>query len=194
MSPTSRTSALTHIRLVSGTLQTYPGLRLTQQILVVLNLLYQNLQKSGYVKTQQMVPLNLKINHNLPICLIGDLNSHTGTLDDTLPIEQSIISNGGLEDFAQELFDITPTYDTAIMSEERYNKDTTLNNNGQLLIDFCKVSNMKIVNGRLGSDKGVGDFTYRHATGNSTIDYCVVTPNLVPHIKNFNVDFSISNF
>ena len=31
--------------------------------------------------------LNLKINHNLPICLIGDLNSRTGTLNDTLPIE-----------------------------------------------------------------------------------------------------------
>ena len=87
----------------------------------------------------------------------------------SLPIEQSIISNGGLEDFAQELFDITPTYDTDIMSEERYNKDTTLNNNGQLLIDFCKVSNMKILNGRLGSDKGVGDFTYRHAIAQLTI-------------------------
>ena len=109
-------------------------------------------------------------------------------LNDTLPIESSITSNCELDDFAQELFDITPPYDTAIMSEDRYNKDTLVNDNGKLLIDFCKVSNMKILNGRLGSDKGVGDFTYRHPQGNSTIDYCVVTPNLVPHIKNFDVD------
>ena len=68
------------------------------------------------------------------------------------------------------------------MSEDRYNKDTSVNKYGTFLIDFCKVSNMKILNGRLGSDKGVGDFTYRHPAGNSTIDYCVVTPNLVPHI------------
>ena len=60
MSTTSRTSALTDIRLVSGTLQLYPGLRLEQRILIVLNLLHQNLQKSGYLKTQQMVPLNIK--------------------------------------------------------------------------------------------------------------------------------------
>ena len=61
MSPTSRTSALTDIRLVSGTLQSYPGLRLAQRILVELNLIYQNLQKSGYIKTEQMVPLSIKI-------------------------------------------------------------------------------------------------------------------------------------
>merc|ERR1711888_242415 len=34
------------------------GLEKKKRILVVLNLLYQNLQKSGYLKFQQTVPLN----------------------------------------------------------------------------------------------------------------------------------------
>ena len=79
---------------------------------------------------------NLKICYNLPICLMGDLNSRTGTLNDTLPIESSIINNCELNYFAHELFDIAPPYNPAIMSEDRYNKDNTVNDNGNFLIDF----------------------------------------------------------
>ena len=44
MSPTSRTSALTDIRLASGALQSYPSLRLAQRILVALNLLSESVK------------------------------------------------------------------------------------------------------------------------------------------------------
>ena len=131
---------------------------------------------------------NLKINYNVPICLIGDFNSRTGTMDDVMVIEQSIINTCEIEAFAQELFDMSSINDSDTLCEKIHNKDIVVNGNGEALIDLCLVTNMRIVNGRLGSDKGIGELTYRHTTGNSTIDYCVVTPNLIPHIHNFEVD------
>ena len=130
----------------------------------------------------------LKNTYNLPICLLGDLNSRTGKLNDSFIIEQSIINNCEINDFAQELFNISPTNEMDTLFEKRYNKDTNINNNGRLLIEFCKVSNMKIVNGRFGHDKGIGDFTFNGTRDrNSTIDYCLVSPDLGPHIQNFEV-------
>ena len=57
----------------------------------------------------------LKHTHNLPICLLGDLNSRTGELDDSFSIEQSIINNCEIDEFAQELFDISPINESETM-------------------------------------------------------------------------------
>ena len=130
----------------------------------------------------------LKTTYNLPLCLIGDFNSRTGNMDDTFTIEQSVINNCGLGDVAQELFDIPIENDASMTLAKRHNKDNIVNNNGQLFIDFCKASNMKIVNGRLGADKGIGEITFTSTRGSSVIDYCIVSPNLIPHIQDFEVD------
>ena len=74
------------------------------------------------------------------------------------------------------------------MSGKRNIKDTTVNNNVNLLIHFCKVSNMKIVNGRFGSDKGIGELTFKKPHGKRTIDYCIVSRDLAPFMQNFEVD------
>ena len=47
---------------------------------------------------------------------------------------------------------------------------------------------MKIVNGRFGSDRGIGSFTFNGSKDrNSTIDYCIASPDLGYHIKNFEI-------
>merc|ERR1711874_757439 len=111
----------------------------------------------------------------------------TGNLDDTFTIEQSVINHGEIDGFAQELVDLSHNNDAETMNGKRHNKDTTVNNNGNLLIHFSKVSNMKIVNGRFGSDKGKGELTLKKPHGKSTIDYCIVSPDLAPSMQNFEV-------
>ena len=96
----------------------------------------------------------------LPICLIGDLNSRTGELDDSFNIEQNIINDCEIEDFAQELFGLSHTREADFLYGKRYNKDITIKRSGKLLIEFCKANDMKIFNGRFGSDKGIGEFTF----------------------------------
>ena len=50
-----------------------------------------------------------------------------------------------------------------------------MNRNGKKLIDFCKMSDMKILNGRIGKDKSLGNFTYYTKRGSSTIDYVIAS-------------------
>ena len=53
----------------------------------------------------------------------------------------------------------------------RTSRDETTNAYGQLLLDFCKNTQMRIINGRLFDDRDKGYFTYTKDTGGSVIDY-----------------------
>ena len=68
-----------------------------------------------------------------------------------------------------------------------------VNKNGKALINMCRANNVIIVNGRTGCDRNIGDVTFKGHNGNSTIDYCITTPNMIPHIQNFQVDIPDQN-
>ena len=77
--------------------------------------------------------------------------------------------------------------------KKRVNTDKMVNKNGKALINMCKANNVIIVNGRTGCDRNIGDVTFKGHNGNSTIDYCITTPNMIPHIQNFQVDIPDQN-
>ena len=62
----------------------------------------------------------------------------------------------------------------------RVNRDKCLNHNGKKLIELCKISYLKIVNGRIGTDKSFGNYTCHTTKGQSTIDYVVMSMELSP--------------
>ena len=75
------------------------------------------------------------------------------------------------------------------MPIRRKNMDVKVNNNGSHVIDICKTLGLDIVNGRLGDDNGIGNFTYFNKNGGcSTIDYAIVSHELFYNIQNFQVD------
>ena len=47
---------------------------------------------------------------------------------------------------------------------------------------------MKIIYGRSGTDKGIGDFTFNSSIGRSTIDYCITSHSFFSYILDFEVD------
>jgi hypothetical protein len=53
-----------------------------------------------------------------------------------------------------------------------------------VLIEFCRNNNMIICNGRVGKDKGVGEFTCKHS---SVVDYYIVSPNGLKIINSFSI-------
>ena len=53
----------------------------------------------------------------------------------------------------------------------RTSKDSVLDNYGRRLLDLCKSTGLIIVNGRLGADKYIGDFTCITPRGQSVMDY-----------------------
>ena len=71
---------------------------------------------------------------------------------------------------------------------ERVNKDGHTNNNGNKLIELCKMSDLKIANGRLCKDRGIGNYTCHTTNGNSTIDSALLSMELFPYVDDFYVD------
>ena len=60
--------------------------------------------------------------------------------------------------------------------------------NGKKLIELCKISDLKIVNGRIGTDKSVGNYTCHTTKGQSTIDYVVMSMELFPKTTDLYID------
>ena len=70
---------------------------------------------------------------------------------------------------------------------ERASEDKGYNRYGSQLLDFCKETGLRIVNGRIGNDKGVGKCTYVGSTGKSLVDYVIASQCLFSAIRTFNV-------
>ena len=61
------------------------------------------------------------------------------------------------------------------------------NENGTYLIDFCKLTGMRIMNGRVGEDAVVGKYTCVKENGCSVVDYVLCRPDMIPYFNTFLV-------
>ena len=112
--------------------------------------------------------------YNVLIC--GDFNSRIGNERDYVIFDNTANINILPNDY--KIDEIVP----------RFSHDNTVNINGRKLFNFCQLNGLRIANGRLGSDKGVGKYTYVVNNGRSVIDYAIVNPYLLDVICNFHVD------
>ena len=55
---------------------------------------------------------------------------------------------------------------------------------GHELLEFCKTCLLFIANGRLGTDRNIGQFTCKDA---SVVDYALVSYNMFDDVLDFNV-------
>ena len=55
-------------------------------------------------------------------------------------------------------FDPSVNYDNIVL-DDRVNKDLIINSNGRKLIELCQVTGVSIVNGRIGKDSIIGEYT-----------------------------------
>ena len=114
------------------------------------------------------------------VVLLGDFNSRVGLKNDVeyeLDYEELCIDEKQMFLYFEE---------HNLMN--RVNMDAYVNNNGKRLIELCKMSDLKIANGRIGRDKIFGNFTCHTSNGQSTIDYAIVSMELFPNIIDFYVD------
>ena len=92
------------------------------------------------------------------ICIVGDMNSRTATIDDFIVADRYIN-----DDFIDN-DDYIP---------KRKNKDFVLDTYGQKLISLCKSTNIIIANGRYQMDKDIGQHTFCSHKGMSMVDYLI---------------------
>ena len=70
----------------------------------------------------------------------------------------------------------------------RYSEDVGhVNNNGLLLLEFCKQTGLRIMNGRVGNDSGIGRYTFVGHRGCSVVDYVLGSQETFSLIKSFEV-------
>jgi hypothetical protein len=92
------------------------------------------------------------------ILLLGDLNARTSKLED-------FVSSDGSDH-------IQDTSDNYFQPPERQNFDSTINNHGKKIIEICKSTDMRILNGRINDDS-LGRPTFHGNNGTSVVDYVI---------------------
>ena len=89
--------------------------------------------------------------------------------NDVLPIFNQCFNNG-----------VIPT-------EERLSKDVLMNENGQHLVNFCKLTGYVMLNGRFGRDQDVSEYTCINTRGRSVVDYILCRPVYFPYLTDFEI-------
>ena len=125
---------------------------------------------------------SLRDKYDMPLLLTGDFNSRTGLLNEIMVLEAQDVA---LDSSYFNYPNIINIFNSLNMPIKRINKDPKSNNNGRKLVHMCKIQELCIVNGRMGSDRNIGDLT---CAGASTVDYMICTPDLLQNIQNFTVD------
>ena len=62
-----------------------------------------------------------------------------------------------------------------------------INKFGSDLIEVCKSYSLRILNGRTGSDKQIGEYTFIGPNGNSVIDYGICSVDLYKCTEHFEI-------
>ena len=138
---------------------------------------YYNLHNEGFF---EYLERTVRLYSNIGLTTVcGDLNARCGTKSDVFVPDLNIS-------------DYIPTINRDDLEQvctlnDRCSTDKIVNPLGNKLIDLCINTNLKIVNGRCGSDAGIGDFTFMSDSGNSLIDYVLAPYELFEHINNFVV-------
>ena len=104
---------------------------------------------------------------------MDDFNARTGTLDDCLQIDGEIKH-----------------------IKSRAKTDTKINTNSKLIVVLCKTTEIAILNGRIGKNKHIGEYTCVTHNGKSSNDYFLAEYSCFDSVLNISVkttDPSLSN-
>ena len=111
--------------------------------------------------------------------LSGDFNARTSlSADFVIDDNMFLVDNNLLPDEYQE--------DVIL---QRCSQDSGhSNSNGGLLIDLCKQTGLRLLNGRIGDDQNIGKYTFVNSAGSSVIDYVLCRPDMLENITHFRVN------
>ena len=117
-----------------------------------------------------------KFHGNCIFLLCGDFNSRTSNNPDFVIDDDTLHMSVLPDDYVS---------DTQI---PRYSQDEGhTNSNGLLFLDFCRQTGLRIMNGRVGNDEGVGKYTFVGSRGSSLVDYVLASQDMFYFVKYFCV-------
>ena len=107
---------------------------------------------------------------------LGDFNCRTETLADYYNLENNVPVSEEFENVFNHF------------CAQRISCDTTVSCSGSRLLEFCNDYSVYIVNGRVGQDKNVGNYTYIGPNDCSLIDYILASREVFESILDFCID------
>ena len=111
---------------------------------------------------------------NLIVC--GDFNSRTSVNPDFVT------------DDDPAHMDVLPDEYTPDRFMQRYSEDVGhVNNNGLLLLELCKQTGLRMMNGRVGNDNGIGRHTFVGHRGSILVDYVLGSQEMFNLVTSFDV-------
>ena len=112
--------------------------------------------------------------HRYRIGLIGDFNARTGKLNDIVVNDDTVY------------VDLPDDYTIDSDVIDRSNSDNVVNQFGERLVELCRMSSMRIVNGRKMGDSS-GKKTCHEWNGSSTVDYMIADETVFNLVHTFCV-------
>ena len=125
---------------------------------------------------ESIVMIDNKCQNECMMVVCGDMNSRTSDKCDYV-----------IDDSSTHMHMLPDDY---VLDTEmpRFSQDKGhTNNNGLLLLDMCKQSSLRIINGRFGEDQGFGRYTFVGSRGSSVVDYVLSSQNLLSFIDTFSI-------
>ena len=107
------------------------------------------------------------------ILLTGDFNARTGCALDYVDVDNCIHVPGDIPSPLRAL-------------RRRKSFDSQINEHGQSIIEICKACDLRILNGRTTGDS-FGKITFHSPKGISTVDYFIVSHEIMSLFENFIV-------
>lgn len=109
--------------------------------------------------------------------LLGDFNARTACDPDYV-----------VDDTTEKAYNLPDDY-VCDVPMQRFSQDLRRPyGNGINLLEFCKKTGMRIMNGRCGDDKNIGKYTYVGHRGSSVIDYILAPAETIQYFTKFCVD------
>ena len=113
---------------------------------------------------------------NTKYIITGDFNARTATENDYIENDQA---------------DYVPLPDDYVIDTvppKRISKDKhPPTNYGWKLLDLCKSCSLRIINGRIGKDREIGEYTYHSTRGSSVVDYIICSNESLNLVSNFEI-------
>ena len=128
-----------------------------------------------YRLTQHIEEINQVNGAECRFIICGDLNARIGSLNDFVPNDIGRHIDALPEDYNEDV------------ALPRNSSDRSINDNGNLLVDFCIQTGLRVANGRVGEDAKEGKCTYVGSNGSSLIDYVIVSEVLLKNFTEFYV-------
>jgi exonuclease III len=126
---------------------------------------------------QNIIEICSLTNNECSFLVLGDMNSRIGQLRDY--VENDTVDKNA--DF------LPANYVSDEIHLERSSQDYQTNQYGTLLLDFLRQSGLRVMNGRIGRDAGIGKYTFVGSSGCSLIDYVLASINIINLFDSFEV-------